>query len=267
MNKETIYQKEEIFHDDWARGQGLEKILVDEFFEAETAPENRFILKELGVLNGKKILDIGCGLGESSVYFAKKGAIVTATDISEEMLKFAERLANKHQVHIMTRKSNAEYLDFPDNSFDFVYAANLLHHVDINTTLKEIHRVLNKGGVLASWDPLAHNPAINVYRRMAKNVRTDDEHPIKMSELNIFNQYFSDVKFETRWLFTLMIFIKFYFIDRINPNKERYWKKIIFENKKLESSYLILEKIDKYILKAFPFLKRYCWNIIVIARK
>ena len=44
----------------------------------------RHISKVLGDLNGKTLLDIGCGLGEASVYFAIRGAEVTSRDISKE---------------------------------------------------------------------------------------------------------------------------------------------------------------------------------------
>lgn len=56
--------------------------------------------------------------------------------------------------------------------FDVAYAGNVLHHVDIAVTLGEIHPVLRPGGALVSWDPLAHNPLINIYRRMGSPVRT-----------------------------------------------------------------------------------------------
>ena len=66
---------------------------------------------------------------------------------------------------------------------------------------------------------------------------------------------------------TLLIFIKYYLIDRIDPNKERYWKKILVDHKKLEKLYSFLEKIDRVLIKCFPFLKRFCWNIVIIAIK
>ncbi|MBI4680579.1 MAG: SAM-dependent methyltransferase, partial [Nitrospirae bacterium] len=60
MNPE-ILKKEICFHDNWAESINLDEIMVDECFEACTAPENRLILKELGDLSGKKLLDLGCG--------------------------------------------------------------------------------------------------------------------------------------------------------------------------------------------------------------
>lgn len=267
MINEEILEKEELFHDEWATSVDINDIMVDEFFEACTAPENRIILKKLGNIRGKKILELGCGLGEASVYMAKQGAEVFATDISDGMLNLAKKLAEKHAVQINTKKSYSDQIDFDDETFDIVYAANLLHHVDIERTLKEAVRVLKKGGVFVSWDPIAHNPLINIYRKKATAVRTEDEHPLKMNELKIFKKHFSSISYDTTWFFTLWIFLKFYLIDKIDPNKERYWKKILTDNKKLEKTYNRLEKIDNIVLRIFPFLKRYCWNIVIIGVK
>lgn len=266
MNNDN-FQKEEEFHDQWANSVDLDDVMVDEFFEACTSPENRLILKKLGDVKGKKILELGAGLGEASVYFAKKGALVTATDISGGMLRLIEKLAEKHCVGLMTKQCYSQELPFGDDMFDIVYAANLLHHVDIEQTLVEARRVLHPGGIFVSWDPLAHNPLINVYRRMASSVRTEDEHPLRMSDLVLFKKHFSSFEYDVTWLTTLWIFIKFYFIDKVDPNKERYWKKILVEHRALQPIYTKLEKNDRIVLRVFPFLKRYCWNIIIFAKK
>jgi ubiquinone/menaquinone biosynthesis C-methylase UbiE len=266
-NTNKILDKEEHFHDQWADSINVDDVIVDEFFEASTSPENRIIIEKLGDLKGRKILELGCGAGEGSVYFAKKGAEVTSVDISKGMLEVVQKVAAKHNVTLTTKQSYSDNIDFPNDTFDIVYAANLLHHVDIVSTLKEVSRVLKKGGLFVSWDPVAHNPAINIYRRMATEVRTEDEHPIEMKQLKLFSKYFSSVETEATWLFTLLIFAKFYFIDKVHPNEERYWKKILTEHRKLEKTFSKLEKIDKFFLKMFPFLKRYCWNIVIIAKK
>ncbi|MFC1769653.1 class I SAM-dependent methyltransferase [Nitrospirota bacterium] len=266
MNKDSI-KIEEGFHDSWAASTDVQQIMVDEFFEAATAPENRFILEKLQSLEGKKVLDLGCGLGESSVYLAKQGAIVTATDLSSGMLEATMRLAERYDVSITPIKSTADTIAVPDESFDVVYAANLLHHVDIAETLEEVRRVLKPGGVFASWDPLAHNPVINVYRRMATEVRTEDEHPLTMKDTKLFHRYFKKVDFHFTWFFTLWLFLRFYLIERVDPNKERYWKKIYKEHKRLEQTYNKLYKLDRIMLRWLPFMKRYCWNIVVFATK
>jgi ubiquinone/menaquinone biosynthesis C-methylase UbiE len=258
---EWIHDREEVFHDLWAEGINPETVFVDESFEACTAPETKQIIKWLGNVQGKRILDVGCGAGEGAVYFAKKGAFVTATDISAGMLRVVQRVALEHRVHVNVKQCSAEGLPFADESFDVVYTGNLLHHVDLEQTLVEMKRVLKPGGVLVSWDPLAHNPLINIYRRIAVDVRTPDEHPLKMSEIRVFERHFKEVKYECFWFFTLWLFINFKLCERIDPNKERYWKKIIKEHKRLEPVYTKLAALDQIFLKCFPFFKRHCWNI------
>jgi len=262
-----IFKKEEKFHDNWAHSININSLMVDESFEACTSPENRYILKKLGNLRGKKVLELGCGAGEASVYLAKKGAIVTATDLSNGMLIVVKKLAKKYKVKVNTVQCRSDKLPFPDASFDVVYAANLMHHVEHEPTLRESYRVLKKGGVFVSYDPLAHNPIINIYRKMAMGVRTEDEAPLKMRDIKGFKKIFSKVEYSTFWFFTLWIFIRFYLIERVNPNKERYWKKILIEHKRLEKTYKRLEKMDKILFKILPFMKKYCWNIVIIAKK
>src|SRR5580693_4720279 len=99
-NEVELHRREANFHDEWAFATPLDQILVRECFEAPTALENRYILGQMGPLRGKKILDIGAGLGESSVYFALQGALVTAVDISPQMVDTAIRLAELHGLKI-----------------------------------------------------------------------------------------------------------------------------------------------------------------------
>ena len=65
---------------------------------------------------------------------------------------------------------------------------------------------------------------------------------------------------------TNIVFVKYYFVDRLDPSKVRYWKRIIDDCKQLESLYLPLEKVDQKLLKRFPFLKWMCWNMVIIAK-
>jgi 2-polyprenyl-3-methyl-5-hydroxy-6-metoxy-1,4-benzoquinol methylase len=74
VDKKTLSEME--FHNRWAKSIDIESLLVRESFESPSAFENHYALKELGPLAGKRILDLGCGAGESSVYFALQGADV-----------------------------------------------------------------------------------------------------------------------------------------------------------------------------------------------
>lgn len=259
-------KRERKFHNAWASTIDVDRIDVDQFFEGSTAPENRFIMSNVGDLKNRKMLDIGCGAGESSVYFALKGADCIAGDWSEKMVETAIKLAESYGVSLKGRVIDAMNLEFEDNTFDVVYAANLLHHVDYTRSLKEIHRVLKPGGMACVWDPLRHNPIINIYRSIATEVRSEDESPLDIKIIDYVQSLFSNVKYDTFWLATLWIFIHFFIVERVNPNKERYWKKIIFEESRLREMYLNLEKLD-YLIKKIPFFKKYAWNVAIVATK
>ena len=141
--QEDVLRKEQDFHDRWASTIDVDGIRVADYFEACTAPENRFILRQLGNVKDKYLLDLGCGAGENSVYFALLGARCMATDYSPGMVEVALKLADMNGVQIEGRTVNAMDIDFPDNTFDIVYASNLLHHIPHpDITLKEMHRVL-----------------------------------------------------------------------------------------------------------------------------
>lgn len=258
---------EEVFHDQWATSEDVNSIDVENTFTACTSPELRSITRKLGDLKGKKVLDVGCGLGEASVFFAMRGAEVTAVDLSEQMLQFTKRLATRNCVTLRTHKASAESLNLPvAEKFDIIYVGNLFHHVEIEPTIQLLSRHLKSDGVLTSWDPLAYNPLINCYRRMATDVRTPDEHPLKCKDLNLFKNNFEHVEFQYYWFFTLIIFIIMYLFKGQNPNKVRYWKKVVDDSNYWKPFYGPLELLDRVFLTLFPFMGLLCWNVVIFAK-
>lgn len=258
---------EEEFHDVWASSIAPESVLVEESWRAATCPEHLWIQEQLGDVRGLRVLDLGCGAGEAAVWFAKQGAHVVAADISTGFLDLVHRVAKLHGTQLETLSVDADALHLPPDSFDVVYAGNLLHHVGLESTLTQIHGCLKPGGRLVSWDPLCHNPVINLYRRMANQVRTPDEHPLSIRDLAVFRRFFPEVKSECFWFTTLWLFLRFYLIERVHPNQDRYWKRIVREHVRLTPRYRRLESVDKVLLGCLPFLKRFCWNIAVCATK
>ena len=259
---------EEVFHDEWADSESSENIDVILCNESITSPEMRYITKKLGSLKGKKILDMGCGLGEASIYFALKGAEVTACDISPKMLHRVTELAKKYDVNVHTHVSSFEKFYYSKlEFFDIIYVGNCLHHVDIYSSLDEIKSYLKKGGIFVSWDPVHYNPVINIYRKMAMNVRTIDEKPLKLKDINFIKKSFDKSETKYFWLTTLIIFVFMYLFQKKDPNKIRYWKNIVYEGEKWKWLYLPLSAFDKLFYTIFPPSRLLSWNVVIYCTK
>lgn len=267
MVAEPLARREAEFHDAWASSTEIDDVLVRECFEAPTAIENQFILSRMGPLRGKKLLDIGAGLGESSVYFALQGAKVTTVDVSPRMVETALRIGKKFGVELEGRVSEGENLNVPPESYDLIYIANTIHHVQDRASLFERMRAaLKPGGMFFSYDPLAYNPAINIYRRMATQVRTPDEAPLSVTDIRLARKYFSNVGHREFWITGLTLFAKYYLLDRVHPNADRYWKRILREKRENLRWWIPLAKIDS-ILTRIPLVRWMAWNIVMWGQK
>ena len=120
---------------------------VDIHYGPSTPNEDE--LQLLGDLNGKDVLELGCGGAQCSVAFALKGATVTGIDFSSEQLKFAENLASEHNVTVTFYELDVRKLEpIADESQDIVFSAFLLLYVeDRKAVFEEAMRVLRPGGL------------------------------------------------------------------------------------------------------------------------
>lgn len=110
------------------------------------------MIKLIGNLRGKKLIDCGCGFGGYSIYFARQGAIVTAIDISETMIQLARGEADRASVEIDFRVQDATDLDdFPPETFDIAISTNAICF-DMPLFLKQAARVLKPKGALCLSD-------------------------------------------------------------------------------------------------------------------
>ncbi|MFX0011979.1 MAG: class I SAM-dependent methyltransferase [Candidatus Hermodarchaeota archaeon] len=103
--------------------------------------------KMLPDISGLTGLDIGCGEGYNTRIAAKKGAIMTAVDISETFIKHAKETEDSEPLGIRYQISNAVDLHFPNDHFDFIMATmSLMDIADHKKCLAEVFRVLKPKG-------------------------------------------------------------------------------------------------------------------------
>ena len=96
---------------------------------------------------GKKVLEIGCGLGTDLLQFARNGAIVTGVDLTPRSIELTKKRFEIYNLPGEFKVVNAEELPFEDNSFDFVYSHGVIHHTpNTEKVIENIRRVLKPDG-------------------------------------------------------------------------------------------------------------------------
>jgi len=102
---------------------------------------------------GKKVLEIGCGIGTDTIRFARAGARVTAVDLSEESLAVAKRRAGVFGLEdrISFHRVDAERLSevVPVETYDLIYSFGVIHHTPHpENAVREIRKYMGPQSVL-----------------------------------------------------------------------------------------------------------------------
>jgi len=125
------------------------------------ARRSEIFARESGLRPGQRALEVGCGTGVSLEAAASTGADIVALDLSADLLAQARaRVAAAGKVRLSL--GNAEQMPFRDSSFDAAYGSSILHHLNIDAALAEVHRVLRPGGRIVFAEPNILNPQVAV---------------------------------------------------------------------------------------------------------
>lgn len=97
---------------------------------------------------GKKVLEVGCGVGSDLIRFARAGAYVTGIDLSPRSVFLAkERLHLYGYQGVAVIEGDAERIPYKENVFDCVFSWGVLHHIpNIEKAISEIYRVAKPNG-------------------------------------------------------------------------------------------------------------------------
>ncbi len=108
---------------------------------------------------GKRVLEIGVGMGADYLEWLKMGARATGIDLSAKSIAMARQRCQKAGFAPDLQVGDAEHLPFADNSFDLIYSYGVMHHSpDTQQCLREAWRVLKPGGQLKLM--LYHHPSM-----------------------------------------------------------------------------------------------------------
>ena len=107
------------------------------------------MLELIGDVDGKTVLDAGCGSGFYSISLAEQGAIVSGIDVSENMIDLAKKNSDLLSADCKFFDGNIQDLSiFESNIFDLVTSSIVVGYVDdMEKTFSEVHRVLKPNGI------------------------------------------------------------------------------------------------------------------------
>lgn len=143
----------------------------------------------------KSILELGSTSWKDFIDFEHFApAQLTCINISERELEKGIALAKKKHTDRYCKHdfkiADAHNMDFLDNAFDIVFGTGILHHLNFETAVKEIQRVLKPGGEIVFVEPLARNPIGKFVRKRTPEARTPDEKPLDLEEFAILKNHF-----------------------------------------------------------------------------
>ena len=196
---------------------------------------------------GKKVLEIGSTTWNP---WLEKNAIIpsslTCINISEVELQQGIDSATNSKTNPQFLLMDAHDLQFEDETFDMVFGAAILHHLNMAQALDEIFRVLKPNGKILFVEPLDMNPVGKIVRSLTKKARTEDEQPLRMCDIDEIKKRF-DIQFYYEEFFSVPLGV----ISRV-----------IFKDGS-NSLMRFAFRLDQYLDRNFEWLRNWFRHVLI----
>jgi SAM-dependent methyltransferase len=215
------------------------------------ARRDQFVAQAVADLNGKSVLEIGTqAWGGMLNKHGVRPASVICINISSTETETGRKQAELMGFPADFRVMDAHKLDFPDNKFDFAYGVAILHHLDLETAVQELFRVVKPGGRILFVEPLRLNPVAQLVRLLTPKARTADERPLGPAELRIIERYFQcDYLFSELFHVAAAVLSRFLFKKPVNGLTRT------------------ADRLDKSLASAFPKLGALYRSVTILGHK
>jgi SAM-dependent methyltransferase len=241
--------RERDFHDRQARSRAITFSCQPrrlQFSDADYLDHETWVrpaFARLGDVRGRDVLDWGCGHGMAAIVLARRGAAVTACDLSAGYVAEARARARANGVAVRGLVADAQRLPFADHSFDAVWGHAILHHLDVAIAARELRRVLRPGGVAVLCEPWDGNPFLRFARRCLSG-HTPDEAPLQSVHVRQLQAVFDSVEVQGYELLAML--------RRAVPRS---------------GLCAALLRHDGRLLRRWPRLQRYCRYVVITLRR
>jgi ubiquinone/menaquinone biosynthesis C-methylase UbiE len=202
------------------------------------------LLDALGPVEGLGVLELGCGAGDLSLKLLRRGARLTALDVSPRMVELARSRAAGAGRFLV---APAEATGLPDGAFDRVVGKAVLHHVDLPAAAREIRRLLRPDGRAAFFENQDRNPLLRAARARLWGssrlhwVGTRDEHALSAADFDVLRRTFSTVE---------LSYPSFYFFEALSRALGH----------RLHTP---LSRLDGLIWRRLPPARPWSWHVLI----
>jgi len=175
----------------WKHREKLHRVLSHTYSSPNTKRGEVYLEQVLkDVCRNAVLLDYGCLSGWLSPKFRSYGARrIIGIDISEKGIAAARRVhGGLGEYYCM----DAHELGLGSQTIDLIVGNGILHHLEYELALKEVYRVLRRGGYGVFHEPLRDNPFGKLIRRMTREMRTADELPLTRGQIEWGDRLFGD---------------------------------------------------------------------------